>query len=235
MIVKNRSTHDRILLPCLGQLDESQQNAMLAFFDTLPLYQSAMQDIVGKFEELDSEFTLLCGHNPIHQTKSRIKTHESIVEKALKRNHPITLESLHKNITDVAGLRVVCRYTSDLYLLGGTLLAHPDIRLLRQSDYIKAPKANGYRSLHLIVGVPLTHAQSTQIIPVEIQLRTIAMDMWASLEHEIRYKSEKGVPEAEAVELNRCAQDLSRIDGRMEAMYMRIHRPANPHEMPIND
>ena len=225
MIVKDRSTINLITMHSLAQMNHKSQREMVTFLETVPLYQYALEDVIEKLEELDSEFRLLCGHNPIHHTQSRIKTHDSIIKKALKRVQPITLSTLQEAITDVAGLRVICRYTSDLYLLGGTLLSHPDIKLFRQSDYIQSPKPNGYRSLHLIVGVPHPESQSGEIIPVEIQLRTIAMDMWASLEHEIRYKSDKSVLEAEADELYRCAEALSLIDERMEAMYMRNHRP----------
>lgn len=190
-----------------------------SFLAITPLYRGAMREVSTKLEVLDEEFQILHDHNPIHHIERRMKTPESIVEKMGRKGVPFTIEALREQILDVAGLRVVCNHIGDIYRLGEMLTAQDDIELVRYSDYIEKPKPSGYRSLHIVVKVPVFLIDRCEKAPVEVQLRSLAMDMWASLEHELRYKSGRWVEDAEARELRRCADDLFDIDRRMHALF----------------
>ena len=190
-----------------------------SFLKLIPLYRGAMREVSTKLEVLDEEFQILHDHNPIHHVEQRIKSPESIVEKMGRKGVPLTLEALREQILDVAGLRVVCSHIGDIYRLGDMLTAQDDIELIRYSDYIENPKPSGYRSLHIVVKVPVFMIDRCEKVPVEVQLRSLAMDMWASLEHELRYKSGRWAEGEEARELKRCADDLFDIDRRMHALF----------------
>jgi len=147
-----------------------------------------------------------------------MKTAESIAEKMVRKSIPLSLDSLRENIRDIAGLRVICNYTSDIYTLSEMLLSQDDITLLRRTDYIENPKPSGYRSLHLVVSVPVFLSNHTERVPVEIQLRTIAMDMWASLEHSLRYKARDEVSDDLQARLQNCAGLAAMLDSEMQAI-----------------
>ena len=191
------------------------------FVGLVPLYRGAMKEVCTKLEVLDEEFQILHAHNPIHHIECRMKSGESIIEKMIRKKVPFTLEALREQIQDIAGLRVVCNYTDDIYSLSKVLVAQSDITLLRQSDYIKSPKPSGYRSLHLVVTVPVFLVGRCELVPVEVQLRTIGMDMWASLEHELRYKATDPMAAEDALALKTCADDLIDVDRRMGEIYKR--------------
>ena len=157
------------------------------------LYRGAMMEVSTKLEILDDEFSVTYDHNPIHHMECRLKSAESTVNKLRRKGYEVSTQSIMEHIQDVAGVRVICNYTDDLYRLAGVIEKHRDFTLLRRTDYIANPKPNGYRSLHLVVEVPVTISEVILRLPVEIQLRTIAMDMWASLEHELHYKSNKNI------------------------------------------
>lgn len=189
------------------------------FRDLRMRYSAAIKEISTKLEVLDNEYRLKHDYNPIHHMQSRLKSIGSIVEKIERKGWPKEIESIYK-ITDFAGVRVVCNYLEDIYTVESSLLRQDDIKLLRRSDYIKEPKESGYRSLHLVVEVPIFLSDRTYNMPVEIQIRTIAMDTWASLEHELKYKRKEQMPERVADELKRCARMMSELDATMQ----RIHK-----------
>ena len=187
-------------------------------------YQSAIREVQTKLEILDDEFQLKHKRNPIHHMQSRLKSMQSIVEKLKRRNLPLTFESLQQSLTDIAGIRVICSYIDDIYMIADLLLSHDDITLIKKQDYIKAPKANGYRSLHLIVNVPIYLSDGKVMVPVEIQIRTIAMDFWASLEHQLRYKEEAAIPREISDELLQSAESIAAIDIKMQSLYNAVNR-----------
>ena len=183
------------------------------------LYRSALKVAVTQMEILDEEFAGLYDHSPIHHIEHRIKSLDSIVKKLRRRGYAVTIDNIYAHIQDMAGVRVICNYLDDIYYLRGLLTRTESFRVLREADYIKEPKATGYRSLHLIVEVPIVISEGTLKLPVEIQLRTIAMDMWASLEHELRYKSERQFTDDDAARLRLCSDAISEIDQEMQDIY----------------
>ncbi len=184
------------------------------------LYHSAMQVASTQLNILDEEFSAVYDHSPIHHLECRVKKMESIIEKLIRKGYQVTADNFHC-IQDIAGIRVICNYADDIYYLRDLLIGNSGYQLLRERDYIKEPKPNGYRSLHLIVNVPFMIAEGRMALPVEIQLRTIAMDMWASLEHELRYKSDRTFTEVESKELLECAETLASLDIKMQELYKR--------------
>ena len=192
-------------------------------FRTLMAYfRCAIMEIETKFNVLNEEFSLQHDRNPIADIKSRLKSVESIEEKLTRKNIPITCEAIEKNLNDVAGIRVICTFIDDVYMLADALLSQDDITLIQKKDYIENPKPNGYRSLHLIVEVPIFLAEEKRFMRVEIQLRTIAMDFWASLEHQLNYK--KNISNAEMIqnELKHCAEVNAELDRRMSEIKRNI-------------
>lgn len=181
-------------------------------------YTAAIREVSTKLEVLDDEYRLRHDHNPIHNMQARLKSVSSIMEKIDRKGWPKEIASIYK-LTDFAGIRVICNYIEDIYTVESSLLRQDDINLIRRSDYIKEPKDSGYRSLHLVVEVPIFLSDMTYNMPVEIQIRTIAMDTWASLEHELKYKNKESMPEHVAEELKECARSMAELDETMQ----RIH------------
>ena len=188
------------------------------FSKLMAYYRCAIMEVETKFNVLNQEFSLRFDRNPIETIKSRLKSLPSIKEKLDRNSLPFTVEAIEEKLNDVAGLRVVCSFPEDVYMLAEALLQQDDITLLSRKDYIAHPKENGYRSLHLIVTVPIFLAHEKRIMKVEIQLRTIAMDFWASLEHQLRYKKDVNFTEAMQRELYQCAEISAQLDRRMEAL-----------------
>ena len=158
------------------------------FNELMMRYNSAIREVRTKFEVLNEELSLKAGHNPIENIISRVKKPMSIVEKLRRQGNPITLESISEHLNDVAGIRVICSFIDDIYRVADMLAAQDDITVVQVKDYIKSPKLNGYRSYHMIVEVPVFFSDGKRPMRVEIQLRTVAMDFWASLEHQMKYK-----------------------------------------------
>jgi putative GTP pyrophosphokinase len=183
------------------------------------IYMSATREIATKLENLNDEFKVTMDRNPIQQIKTRVKTPKSILDKLLRKGHEISVESARENLNDIAGIRVVCSYIDDIYLIADLLTAQNDIELIRRSDYIKNPKPNGYRSLHLVVTVPVFLSRTTERVKAEIQIRTIAMDFWASLEHELVYKLADKKTEAIVQELKDSAEVIAQTDARMQKLH----------------
>lgn len=187
-------------------------------------YRCAIMEVETKFRVLNEEFSLQYDRNPIESIKSRIKSTNSLMKKIGRKNIPITIESVEQNIWDIAGIRVICSFTDDIYFLADCLLKQDDITLVEKKDYIKNPKPSGYRSLHLIVEVPIFLQNEKKNMKVEVQLRTIAMDFWAAVEHKLRYK--KNIPEELQSELQQelieCALQSAELDLRMQKIKNQI-------------
>ena len=186
------------------------------------LYSCAMREICTKLENLNQEFELKEARNPIQHITHRLKKTESIRNKMLQRNLPLEYEVMRDEITDIGGIRVVCSYINDIYAIAKMLKQQDDILVVREKDYIARPKSNGYRSYHLIVAIPIFLSSEKHLIPVEIQMRTIAMDLWASLEHQLRYKAEADVPESTRTRLTNIAEEIFHADIEMQKIYEEI-------------
>lgn len=191
-------------------------------------YRSALSEVETRLEVLRDEYLHLHDHNPIEHIVTRVKSAQSILRKAARRGLPFDLEVLRREITDIAGARVVLSFTEDVYRVFELFTNQPDIHLLQVKDYIDEPKPSGYRSLHVIVAVPVHFSTGTQEVTVEVQFRTIAMDFWASLEHKIHYKFDGDVPAEIAAELNEAATAAAAMDARME----HLHRQVRAHSAP---
>ena len=196
------------------------------FRRTIMQYECAMLEIKTKLDVLNTELSLQKSRNPFETIKCRIKSPESILGKKARNHIPMTVEDMEKNLNDIAGIRVICSFPDDIYMLADCLLAQDDIRLVMKKDYIKKPKPNGYRSLHLIVEVPIFLTDEKKPMRVEVQFRTIAMDFWASLEHKMKYK--KHIEKAESIsnELFYCAELIAQLDGRMQQIRQKIEGEA---------
>lgn len=181
-------------------------------------YRCAMLEIETKFRVLNEQFSLQHERNPIESIKSREKSIESIHEKLLRKGLPVTMESIENNLNDVAGVRVICSFVDDIYMLADCLLQQDDVKLIEKKDYIKNPKPNGYRSLHLIVEVPVFLQNEKKMVRAEVQLRTTAMELWANLEHRLRYKKElsEDARQRTALELAECAMITYTLDEKMQ-------------------
>lgn len=183
-------------------------------------YNCAMLEIETKFRVLSQEFSLEQDYNPIETIKSRLKSMDSIVDKLQRKKLPLELESIENNLKDVAGIRVICPFLSDIYRMASCLMEQDDIVVIEKKDYIKNPKKNGYRSLHLIVETPIFLQKEKRMMKVEVQFRTIAMDFWASLEHRMHYKKDidDKIQEMLVAELRDCAEESANLDIRMETV-----------------
>ena len=193
------------------------------FKQLLMLYECAIMQVNTKLQVLNNEFSHTFKRNPIESIKSRIKTPESIWEKLMRRNLSIDPISIERDLTDIAGVRVICPFQDDLYNIADLLINQDDVTLVEKKDYIKNPKPNGYRSLHLIIAVPVYLASGKKSMRVEVQLRTIAMDFWASLDHKLRYK--QNIENADEIvdELKKCADIISDVDMQMQNIRKKIH------------
>jgi len=206
-----------MVLPVSAELRE-QQDAMKEFRILMQLYSAGINTVKTRLEILDEEFHAKYDYNPIHHIESRLKEPRSIFEKMQRLGLPFTLEGMQAGLSDIAGVRVICNYVSDAEKIAELLLRQDDVKLVKKSDYIHSPKKSGYRSLHLVVSVPVYLAEKTERVPVEIQSRTIAMDCWASLEHHLAYKSDGDIPESLRYRLRICAMAIAEIDEEMQAI-----------------
>lgn len=213
-------------------LDNQEQlilNNGQAVFDDLQkmlemqqLYNAAIKEMQTKLEILNDEFKVRYSRNPIHHVESRLKSMQSIMKKLVSKDCEVSVESAMRNLNDIAGIRVVCCYIDDVYRVAQMLLSQSDIVLIKEQDYIKEPNYNGYRSLHLDLQVPVFLSEHTEKVTVEVQLRTVAMDFWASLEHDLRYKSSKSIPPSIGEDMLRCADEIAEIDRKMQSIYQQI-------------
>lgn len=192
------------------------------FFRLMSYYRCAIMEIETKLNVLNEEHRLLHDRNPINSIQSRLKTPGSIRSKLARKGLPMTRQSIEENLNDVAGLRVVCSFPADIFTIADALLSQDDILLIEKKDYIAHPKENGYRSLHLILAVPIFLTNEKRMMKVEVQLRTIAMDCWASLEHQLRYKKQLAFPDHIAHELAVCAELSAQLDRRMNSLMQQL-------------
>ena len=199
------------------------REASFPYRKLMAYYTCAMMEVETKLNVLNEEFSLQYDRNPISSIKTRLKSFDSIIEKLQRKGLPMDdFDVIEQSLNDIAGVRVICSFPEDVYMLAEALLKQDDIRLLERKDYIASPKANGYRSLHLIVEVPIFLAQEKRLMKVEVQLRTIAMDFWASLEHQLKYKKELENTEELTRELLECAEVSAALDAKMEEIRTRI-------------
>lgn len=212
------------LLMNLDEIPEFPLNSIDAFRETfanskklMTYYSCALLEVETKFKVLNQQFSLEQEHNPIETIKTRVKSIESIIEKLRRKNLPLEVESVEKYLTDVAGIRIICPFLNDIYLLADCFLKQDDVTLIEKKDYIQNPKPNGYRSLHLIIEIPIFLQDEKRPMKVEVQLRTIAMDFWASLEHRMRYKKNlcEELSQMLSAELKDCAETSASLDRRM--------------------
>lgn len=190
----------------------------------MQLYRAAIKEIRTKLEILDDDFHIRYDYNPIHHIESRLKSPESIIGKLQHRNLAVNIDNIRNNLRDVAGIRVICNYLHDVNRIAEMLTSQDDVILIDRKDYITNPKPNGYRSLHIIVAIPIFLSGETISVCCEIQIRTIAMDLWASLEHHLRYKTDVETPKELSRRLQLCALTLSEIDSELQDIYTDIHK-----------
>lgn len=212
-----------------GSVDNPPEGIRVAEMQELAhlyqLYQAGANEIGTKLENLDSEFQVNYDHNPIHHMEERMKEVASLLEKLKRKGYERSIESIQNNIFDIAGIRVITNYIDDVYLIEKMLLNQSDVTLVRRKDYIQKPKASGYRSLHIVVVVPVFQSNGAEVVNVEIQIRTIGMEMWASLEHKLRYKTDIGadVVAQYSTDLKTYSEELTTIETKMQAIYQQLN------------
>ena len=206
-----------------GEVQQWVQKYFQPYRELMSYYRCAIMEVETKFNVLNEELSLQYDRNPIETIKTRLKSPESIAEKLQRRGFPLTVESIEENLNDIAGVRVICSFPSDIYQLADAFLKQDDITLLQRKDYIAAPKPNGYRSLHLILEVPVFFSNQKKPLRVEVQIRTIAMDFWSSVDHQLKYKHD--VPNADelSAQLKECADIISQTDMRMLAIKNQLY------------
>ncbi len=221
------------------QIKSEFQRMVDDFFVVQCRYSAAMREVQTKLEILDDEFQMKHKRNPIHHMTSRLKSIQSMMEKLGRKHFAVSMQSAVDNLTDIAGIRVICSYVQDVYTVAHLLARQDDVKLLAVRDYIHRPKKNGYRSLHLIVQIPVYLQEGRMLVPVEVQIRTIAMDFWASLEHDLRYKAEGDVPEDIGNELVKVSADIAALDEKMQTIHDRIEGSYDPmfsrYHLPPNE
>lgn len=203
---------------------DQAKDLILDLYDLQIIYSAAIKEIQTKLEILNDEFASTHARNPIHTMKSRIKTPKSVSEKLIRKNMKLTVENAREKIDDIAGVRIICPYIQDIYVIRHLLASQDDLEIVREVDYIKNPKPNGYRSLHIILQVPVFFSDHKEIVKVEVQIRTIAMDFWASLEHQLRYKAPNKDEISQEIldELKDCADIISQVDIRMQDIHNKV-------------
>lgn len=215
----------RILSLTDGETIQWIEKKSAEFIRLMSYYRCAMMEIETKLNVLNEEYKLRHDRNPISSIHSRLKSPSSIQEKLLRRGLSFSISSIEHGLHDVAGIRVICAFPDDVYTIADALLAQDDVTLIERKDYIAHPKENGYRSLHLILSVPIYLSNEKRQMQVEVQLRTIAMDCWASLEHQLRYKKEREPDSRTATELMRCAELSAELDRRMNELMRDMLEP----------
>lgn len=188
------------------------------------LYNGALKGILTRIEILNEEFTLQHSRNPIHHVESRLKSVQSIVNKLLKKGYEVNINSALEKLNDIGGIRIVCTYIDDVYSVAEMLLRQSDLKLIKRQDYIKQPNFNGYRSLHLDLQVPVYFSDRTEFVAIEVQIRTVAMDFFASLEHDLRYKIDKEIPKDFINEMIAKANEIAKIDEDMQNLHKKISK-----------
>lgn len=205
-----------VKVPDIANVPEGMIDYARQFQEAMMMYSCAIREVKTKLEVLNDELSIRNKRNPIEMIKSRVKKPESIIEKLTRRNLSLDISSMVENLNDIAGIRVICSFVDDIYDLATMLISQDDVKVIEIKDYIKNPKPNGYRSYHMIIEIPVFFSEKKQYIRVEVQIRTIAMDFWASVEHKIKYKREIDGAEEIIKELKECADIISYTDDRMQ-------------------
>lgn len=221
-----RRHREEIASQMVARLAESDEFAQMMernfgpYQRLMTYYECAMMEVETKFRVLDAEYGLQHDRNPIESIKTRLKSTDSLAKKLVRKGFPLSVESVERNIYDVAGVRVVCTFPEDMFTLAEALLAQDDVTLIERRDYVANPKPSGYRSLHLIIETPIFLQKEKRLVKVEVQLRTISMNFWASLEHQLRYKKnlDEKTAAAVAAELADLAEVSANMDTRMQAL-----------------
>lgn len=211
----NHSKKTFLMQTILPQIPEEAFEEIVNFKELMIMYNSAIREVTTKLEILNDELSLDSRNNPIQFIKSRVKKPLSILNKLKRLDKEISTESIMGSLNDVAGIRVICSFIDDVYKIADMLIAQDDVEFIAAKDYIKNPKPNGYRSYHLIIEVPVFFSDTKQMVRVEIQIRTVAMDFWASLEHQLKYKSELADEDVIEKKLKRCAETIANTDLEM--------------------
>lgn len=202
-----------------AQMQEQVLDQLYQFVELEHLYESAIREVKTKLEILDSEFKTKYDYNPIHHIEDRLKSPQSMLEKLQRKGLPFNCDAARSTLNDIAGVRVICNYIEDIYTVADLLTMQDDVRLIKKKDYIETPKPNGYRSLHLVIETPVYLSDRKELVNVEVQIRTIAMDFWASLEHELKYKTDTEVSADLAQQLKTCAETIAATDKQMQDIY----------------
>lgn len=211
-----------VQVPDLVQVPEDMLGFAHQFQEAMMMYTCAIREVKTKLEVLNDELSVRNKRNPIDMIKSRVKKPKSIIEKLNRRGCPLTLDSMIDNLDDVAGIRVICSFLDDIYDVADMLVRQDDVKVIAIKDYIKNPKENGYRSYHMIIEIPVFFSDKKQYMRVEVQIRTIAMDFWASLDHQLKYKKEFEDSEIVSKELKECADVIAATDDKMLSIRKRM-------------
>lgn len=214
----------------MNKMIQSIPKIKIQYDKTMLLYQAAMEEVLTRINILNREFKIENSYSPIEHISSRIKSPQSIYKKLQRLEQPFNMENMMKYVHDVAGIRIVCKFTSDIYSLVNLFENQHDLQILEHKDYIKNRKESGYQSYHLIVSVPVSLTEGCINTIVEIQIRTIAMDFWASIEHKIRYKYEKEIPQHIQRELLECSDIVRFLDQKMLALNEEIYQEESTHK-----
>ena len=202
--------------PMTVDIPDSFLNEALQFREMMMMYTCAIREVKTKLEVLNDDLAVRYQRNPIQMIKSRVKKPLSILEKLKRRGYPVSVQSVAENLYDVAGIRVICSFIDDIYVVAEMLARQDDVNVLMVKDYIRCPKVNGYRSYHMIIEIPVFFSDRKEKMRVEVQIRTMAMDFWASLEHQLRYKSDVEIPEHVSDDLKKCADVIAETDQEMQ-------------------
>jgi len=214
--------------PGVVEIPDSLRSEAKQFRELMMMYTCAIREVKTKLEVLNDDLAVRNERNPIQMIKSRVKKPNSIIKKLERRGHPVTVTSIKENLDDVAGIRVICSFVDDIYAVANMLAHQDDVNVLMVKDYIRCPKVNGYRSYHMIIEVPVHFSDRKTKMRVEVQIRTIAMDFWASLDHQMKYKKDLDDTDEISEELTECAEIIAQIDRRMQKIRQKIEDKENP-------
>ena len=208
--------------PGIIEIPDNFLDEALQFRELMMMYSCAIREVKTKLEVLNDDLAIRNQRNPIQMIKSRVKKPTSILEKLKRRGYPITVQSVFENLYDVAGIRVICSFIDDIYLVAEMLARQDDVKVLIVKDYIRCPKVNGYRSYHMIIEIPVFFSDRKKNMRVEVQIRTIAMDFWASLDHQMKYKKDLDEYEEISEQLRECAEVIAQTDEKMQLIRRKI-------------
>ena len=215
------------------EIPENFLNEARRFQELIMMYSCAIREVKTKLEGLNDDLAVRNQRNPIQMIKSRVKKPGSIIEKLQRRGYPITIQSVYDNLYDVAGIRVICSFVDDIYQVAEMLARQDDVTVLTVKDYIRCPKDNGYRSYHMIIEVPVYFSDRKEKMRVEVQIRTIAMDFWASLDHQMKYKKDLEDSTEISEELKECAEIIAQTDLKMLSIRRKIDEKASPDKQKL--